>query len=356
MPETRSLTYAGAVNAALVRALEELPEVLLFGEDVALPGGVFGVTKGLRKRFGDRVFDTPISESAILGGALGASMVGRRPIAEIMWIDFALVAFDQLVNQAANVRYVSRGAVRAPMTVRTQQGNAPGACAQHSQSLEALFAHIPGLQVCMPATPQDAYDLLLASIYSDDPSIVIENRTLYHSLQGDVLLDAEVPPIGRAAVRRAGADVTVVTWGAVQMKVLEAAEHLAGRGVEVEVVDLRWLRPIDHGAVFASVQRTGRLVVVHDAHVFAGLGAEVVASVVEAGCDLQAPPRRVGVGEARIPAAPSLAATLMPSVPRILEALEGVLNDQPSRGVRAHLMSGVEQSQVSIGNATSNAS
>lgn len=325
MPETKLLTYAGAVNAALVRALEELPEVLLFGEDVALPGGVFGVTKGLKKRFGERVFDTPISEAAILGGALGASMVGRRPIAEIMWIDFALVAFDQLVNQAANVRYVSRGALRAPMTVRTQQGNAPGACAQHSQSLEALFAHIPGLQVCMPATPQDAYDLLLASVYSDDPAIVIENRTLYHSLQGEVVLDAEVPPIGRARVRRAGNDATVVTWGAVQAKVMEAAELLARDGFEVEVVDLRWLRPLDRDTVLASVQRTGRLVVVHDAHVFAGLGAEVVACVVEAGCDLRVPPRRVGVPDARIPAAPSLAAALMPSVPKIVEVLESVL-------------------------------
>jgi pyruvate dehydrogenase E1 component beta subunit len=325
MPETKSLTYAGAVNAALVRALEELPEVLLFGEDVALPGGVFGVTKGLRKRFGERVFDTPISEAAILGGALGASLVGRRPIAEIMWIDFALVALDQLVNQAANVRYVSRGELRAPMTVRTQQGSAPGACAQHSQSLEALFAHIPGLQVCMPATPQDAHDLLLASVYSDDPAIVIENRTLYHSLQSEVVLDAEVPPIGGAAVRRAGRDATVVTWGAVQAKVLEAAELLARDGFEVEVLDMRWLRPFDRDAVLASVQRTGRLVVVHDAHVFAGLGAEVVSSVVEAGCDLHAPPRRVGVPDARIPAAPSLAAALMPSVSKIIEALESVL-------------------------------
>jgi pyruvate/2-oxoglutarate/acetoin dehydrogenase E1 component len=230
MPETRTLSYAQAVNAALARALEEYPESLLFGEDIALPGGVFGVTKGLQRRFGDRVFDTPISEAAILGGAVGAAMAGRRPIVEIMWADFSLVALDQLVNQAANVRCVSRGRLTAPMTVRTQQGNAPGACAQHSQSLEALFAHVPGLQVCMPATTQDAYDMLLSAVATEDPTIVIENRTLYHGAKTAVEVGGLVPPIGVSATRRTGDDVTVVTWGSIQNKVLQAAEQLANRG------------------------------------------------------------------------------------------------------------------------------
>lgn len=321
MPEIRKLSFAEAANAALDRALRENPNALFFGEDVALPGGVFGVTKNLHKTHGDRVFDTPISESAILGGALGAAMVGRRPIVEIMWADFSLVALDQLVNQAANVRYVTQGRLSAPMTVRTQQGNAPGACAQHSQNLEAIFAHVPGLQVCMPATPQDAYDLLLAAIATDDPAIVIENRSLYHQGKVEVVVDGPIEPIGRSAVRRSGDDVTVVTWGAIQSKVLAAADQLDSRGVSSEVIDLRWLRPHDFSAVLRSVSRTGRLVVVHEAHTQGGFGAEIVAQVVESGVSLWSPPVRVGTPPARIPAAVALAAELIPSVDRIRDAI-----------------------------------
>ncbi|WP_242909759.1 alpha-ketoacid dehydrogenase subunit beta [Actinomadura terrae] len=322
MPEqTKRLSYAEAVNAALRRALEERPETLLFGEDVAVPGGVFGVTKGLRKQFGDRVFDTPISESAILGGAIGAAMFGRRPIAEIMWADFSLVALDQLVNQAANVRYVSRGLLGAPITVRTQQGSAPGACAQHSQSLEAFFAHVPGLRVCMPATHQDAYDLLLSAIWSDDPVIVIENRTLYHAGKQDVRLGGAVPPVGGAAVRRPGSDVTVLTWGAVQQEVLAAAERLSVQGIETEVLDARWIRPLDLDAVLGSLARTGRLVVVHEAHTTGGVGGEVVAAIAEAGVPLRSAPIRVGAPPVRIPAAPSLAQAVIPAADVIAGAL-----------------------------------
>jgi pyruvate dehydrogenase E1 component beta subunit len=325
MRETRSLTYAEAVNAALGRVLDTWPEALLFGEDLAAPGGVFGVTKGLQRRYGDRVFDTPISESAILGGALGAALVGRRPIAEVMWSDFTLVALDQLVNQAANVRYVNRGRLTAPMTVRTQQGNAPGACAQHSQNLEAIFAHIPGLQVCMPAVVQDAYDLLLAAVASDDPTIVIENRGLYHGPKAEIVVDGAIQPVGGAVVRRSGDDASIVTWGAMLFRVLEAAEILAALGVEVDVVDLRWLRPWDEAAVVQSVRRTGRLVVVHEAHVIGGFGAEVVARIAESGIAVRSAPRRVGARPARLPAAPSLAAAVLPSVTRIVEEVEVAL-------------------------------
>ncbi|MFE1196120.1 alpha-ketoacid dehydrogenase subunit beta [Streptomyces olivaceoviridis] len=321
MPDTKHLSYAEAVNAALRRALQQRPETLLFGEDVGTPGGVFGVTKGLRKQFGERVFDTPISEAAILGGAVGAAMLGRRPIAEIMWADFSLVALDQIVNQAANVRYVSRGSLSAPLTIRTQQGNAPGACAQHSQSLEALFAHVPGLQVCMPATHQDAYDLLLASIWCDDPVIVIENRTLYHAGKADVRLDGEVPPIGGAAVRRPGTDVTVVTWGAIQQQVLDVAERLATGGIRAEVIDARWIRPLDLTTVLASVRRTGRLVVVHEAHTIGGVGGEILAAVAEAGIPQRSAPVRVGTPPVRIPAAPALAAAVIPGRDAIAEAI-----------------------------------
>jgi pyruvate dehydrogenase E1 component beta subunit len=326
MPKQNNVvTFAKSANLALRRALADLPETLLYGEDVGTPGGVFGVTRGLRKEFGERVFDTPISESAILGSAVGAAMMGRRPIVEVMWVDFSLVALDQLVNQAANVRYLSRGRLTAPITVRTQQGTGPGACAQHSQSLEALFAHIPGLQVCMPATVQDAYDLLLAAIHSDDPTLVIENRNLYHKLSQELVPSADVQPVGGAHVRRPGKDITIVTWGSMQYRVLDAAEQLAGLGIQAEVIDARWLRPLDTSTIKESVGRTGRLMVVHEAHRFMGLGAEIVADVVESGAVLKAPPRRIGVPDVRIPAAATLLAAVLPSVDDIVaEAREVV--------------------------------
>lgn len=319
MREQRELSYAESVNAALRRALTEDPTTLLFGEDVAIPGGVFGVTKGLRKTFGDRVFDTPISESAILGGAVGAAMVGRRPIVEIMWADFSLVALDQIINQAANVRYVSRGRLTAPITIRTQQGTAPGACAQHSQSLEALFAHIPGLHVCMPATHQDAYDLLLAAVDSDDPTIVIENRTLYHGRKETVDLGGPIGSIGGAAVRREGRDLTIVTWGAMQHEVLTAAAQLEDDGIDTEVIDLRWIRPLDMRTVLDSITKTRNLLVVHEAHTIGGVGAEILAAVAESGVELAHRPVRLGMPAVRIPAAPSLLEALRPDHAQITE-------------------------------------
>lgn len=337
MPEIteKNLTYAESVNAALARALEERPEALLFGEDVAVPGGVFGVTKGLRKRFGERVFDTPISESAILGGAVGSAMFGRRPIVEIMWADFALVAFDQVVNQAANVRYISRGALGAPLTIRTQQGNAPGACAQHSQSLEALFAHIPGIRVCMPTTNQDAYELLLSAIWSEDPTVVIENRTLYHGAKQPVRLGGPVQPVGGSEPRRRGSDLTVVTWGSMQHQVLAAAERAAAEGIEAEVIDARWIRPLDLDGVLTSVQRTGRLLVVHEAHTTGGVGAEIVSRVTESGVRLSSPPVRLGALESRIPAAVHLAARVLPGHDDILAAMRSIAHDVPTGRVDA---------------------
>ena len=310
--ETRELTYGEAVNAALRRCLDELPETLLYGEDIAKPGGVFGVTRGLRRDFGDRVFDTPISESAILGSAVGAAMLGRRPIVEIMWVDFSLVAFDQVANQLANVRYVSRGELTAPVTIRTQQGSAPGACAQHSQSLEALFLHVPGLRVCMPWTAQDAYDLLVAAVHSDDPVLVIENRTLYPAGKGPVQLGGPVQTPGGLRVRREGTDATVVTWGAMTARVLEAAATLADEGISLEVLETVWLNPFPTDEIVASAGRTGALAVVHEANVTGGFGAEVVARVAGRGVPLRVPPLRLGLPDTRVPAAPSLVAGLLP--------------------------------------------
>jgi pyruvate/2-oxoglutarate/acetoin dehydrogenase E1 component len=329
MPETKRLRFGEAVNAALRRSLEQWPETLLYGEDVAKPGGVFGVTRRLHKDFGDRVFDTPISESAIIGSAVGAAMMGRRPIVEIMWADFTLVGIDQVINQAANVRYVSKGRLAAPLTIRTQQGATPGSCAQHSQSLEALFAHIPGLRVCLPSTAQDAYDLLLSSVACDDPTLVIESRALYAGAQEDVVIGGDIAPIGGSRHRREGNDLTIVTWGALSRTVVTAAETLAAQGIGVDLVEAVWLNPFDTAAVLASVERTGRLLVVHEANVTGGFGAEVVARVVESGARLRSAPRRLGLPDLRVPAAAHLSGAVLPTAERIVDAVERVVAGLP---------------------------
>ncbi|PSL08228.1 pyruvate dehydrogenase E1 component beta subunit [Haloactinopolyspora alba] len=326
MPETRTISFGEAVNAALRRSLEERPEVLLYGEDVGVPGGVFGVTKGLHKQFGDRVFDTPISESAILGSAIGAAMFGRRPVVEIMWSDFFLVALDQVVNQAANVRYVSEGRLTAPLTIRTQQGAVPGSCAQHSQSLEAFFLHTPGIRVCMPSTAQDAYDLLLAAVDCDDPVVVIENRALYHAGKTEVEVGGPVAPIGGARPRRTGDAATVVSWGTLSSQAVVAADSLASEGHEVEVLETPWLDPFPWDDVTASVARTGRLVVAHEANHTGGFGAEILARVAESGITLRAIPQRVAVPDMRLPAAPELARAVLPDAAGIADAIRRVVS------------------------------
>jgi acetoin:2,6-dichlorophenolindophenol oxidoreductase subunit beta len=321
-PRTAALTYAGAANAALRRALGEFPETLYFGEDVGKQGGIFGTTKGLQKDFGaQRVFDTPISETAMLGAAVGAAMTGLRPIVEIMWIDFSLVAVDQIVNQAANVRYVSAGRLQAPMTIRTQQGALPGSCAQHSQNLEAIYAHIPGIRVGLPATPQDAYGMLLAAIACDDPVLIIENRGLYFGAESDVATGGTIETPGGARVERAGSNLTIVTWSAMLGRALEAADRLAADGVSAEIVNARWLNPFDWETLFASVRRTHRLLIVHEANVTGGFGAEIAARASEALFgELAAPVRRLGVPDCRIPAAPALQSALIPQVDDIVRA------------------------------------
>jgi pyruvate dehydrogenase E1 component beta subunit/2-oxoisovalerate dehydrogenase E1 component len=260
----------------------------------------------------------------MLGAAVGAAMLGRRPIVEIMWIDFSLVAFDQIVNQAANVRYVSNGRLSAPLTIRTQQGNAPGACAQHSQNLEALLLHVPGIRVCMPTTPQDAYDLTLAAVACDDPVVVIENRTLYAGPKAPVCVTGATEPIGGHRLRREGGDVTVVCWGKITQSAIDAAEQVAGDGISAEVIEAVWLNPFDTRAVCDSVSRTGRLVVVHEANVTGGFGAEVVSRVVESDVAMRAAPRRVGLKDTRVPAAVALAQKVLPQTPDIVAALRTV--------------------------------
>jgi pyruvate/2-oxoglutarate/acetoin dehydrogenase E1 component len=309
------------VNAALHRALATFPETLLFGEDVAIPGGVFGATRGLLDEFGDeRVFDTPIAESAILGAATGAAIQGLRPIAEIMWADFLLVALDQLVNQTANVRYVSRGRLQAPLVVRCQQGAAPGSCAQHSQSLEALLAHVPGLRVGLPSNPNDAYQMLLAAVASDDPCVLIESRLLYPT-RGEVVVDGPIEALGGARVRRTGNDLVLISWGRMVATALDAAEALAADGIAAAVLDLRWLNPLDEEQIATLVRTTSRALVVHEANLRGGFGAEVAAWIGE-NCfaDLDAEVMRIATPDVRMPAAPSLQQALLPSVDFIAAA------------------------------------
>jgi pyruvate/2-oxoglutarate/acetoin dehydrogenase E1 component len=311
-----------AVNAALARALRSDERVILFGEDVGIPGGIFGASKGLREEFGDRVFDMPISEAAILGAAIGAAQMGLRPIAEIMWSDFTLVALDQLVNQAANVRYVSNGDITAPLTVRMQQGVTPGSCAQHSQSLEAIFAHTPGLRVGIPSTAADAYSMLLAAVADPDPVIIIESRAMYGTVSDPVDESQPVTPIGGAVVRRPGRHATVVSWGRMVHECLAAADQLSAQGIELEVVDLRWLNPLDNETVMASVRSTAHLAVVHEANVTGGFGAEIAARVYEDSFfDLDGPVLRIGVDDLRMPAAPHLQGAVVPSAGSIVDRI-----------------------------------
>ena len=324
-PVRKKMSYIQAVNSALDAQLSSHPEVLVYGEDVGGAGGIFGASRGLQKKYGaERVFDTPISESAILGSAVGASMMGMKPIVEIMWADFSLVALDQLINQAANIRYITRGRSAAPIVVRTQQGVTPGSCAQHSQSLEALLAHIPGLRVALPATPQDAYSMLQSAVACDDPCVVFEARSLYQT-SGDVDLDSSAEPIGKARLHGTGRDAVVVTWGTMLGPSLEAAESLKQESIDVAVLDLRWLSPLDEEALLKAVKNAGhRAVVAHEANVTGGFGAEIVARIHEAFGGIPLQIARVGAPNVRIPASPVLMRALIPNAAQIASAVRRV--------------------------------
>jgi 2-oxoisovalerate dehydrogenase E1 component len=321
-----SMTYQRAVNRALADELEARPEVVLFGEDVGSAGGIFGVSRGLQKRFGpQRVFDTPISESAILGGAVGAAMEGMRPVAEIMWGDFLLVALDQIINQAANVRFINRSNVTAPMVVRFQQGSTPGSCAQHAQSLEALVAHIPGLKLGLPATPQDAYAMTRAAVADPDPVLLAESRELYQ-VEGDVVVGG-LESVGGARLVRPARDLGVIAWGAMVPRATAAAEQLSENGVQAGVLDLRWLAPLDVDAIDAFVTScNGRVLIAHQANRTGGFGGELAARIYERHFDsLKAPVVRVAPPDVRIAAAPVLLRQVMPDEADIVSAAMSVL-------------------------------
>jgi len=281
-PGRRALTYPEAIAEAMAQAMEEDERVILLGEDVAGIGGIFGASRGLLERFGlERVRDTPISEGVIAGASVGAAIAGYRPIAEIQLFDFVTLMMDGIVNQAAKYRFMLGGTSRVPVVFRGPQGGGIRLAAQHSQSLEAWFAHVPGLVVLAPATPYDAKGLLLAAIRDDNPVVFLEHKLLYLGPAQPVPEAPYALPIGRAAIRRDGADLTIVAIAAMVERALAAADTLARDGIEAEVIDPRTLRPLDLDTILASVRKTGRCVVVHEAWKTGGIGAEIAASIGE---------------------------------------------------------------------------
>ncbi|HHV58628.1 MAG TPA: alpha-ketoacid dehydrogenase subunit beta [Firmicutes bacterium] len=324
--KVRELTYAEAVREALRLEMRRDPSVFVLGEDVGRFGGCFGVTGDLWKEFGeDRVRDTPISETAIIGAAVGAAATGMRPVPEIMFCDFLTVCMDQLVNQAAKMRYMFGGKARLPLVVRAPVGGGISAAAQHSQSLEAWFTHVPGLKVVMPSTPADAKGLLAAAIRDDNPVMFFEHKLLYPVK--DAVPEGEyVVPLGRAEVKREGGDVTVVATSLMVMRALEAAEKLAAEGVSVEVVDPRTLVPLDEETILASVQKTGHVVIAHEAVTRSGFGAEIAAIIAEKALDyLDAPVKRVGAKPAPIPFAGVLEKYVLPGTDDIVAAVKEII-------------------------------
>ncbi|HYP22510.1 MAG TPA: alpha-ketoacid dehydrogenase subunit beta, partial [Actinomycetota bacterium] len=317
------LTYREAVRDAMSEAMRRDEDVFIMGEDIAEMGGSMGVTQGMLEEFGpDRVRNTPISEMAIVGAGIGAAMAGMRPIVEIMYQDFTTLSMEQLVNQAAKHRYMSGGQLKVPLTVRTQGGAGWSPGAQHAQQLEAWFVHVPGLKVVFPSTPEDVRGLLFASIYDDNPVVFFEHRTLY-GIKGTVPDEVEPIEFGQGRVHREGEDVTVVATGRLVHEALAAAEDAEKEGISVEVFDPRTLLPLDEDGVVASVKKTNRCVVAHEAVVRMGFGAEIAALVQERAFDyLDAPVARVGSRFAPLPFAPVMETYVVPHQEDVLAAIK----------------------------------
>jgi len=310
-----------AIRAALEVELATDDRVFVAGIDVGAGGNVFGLTRGLRDRFGDRVRDTPISETAVMGLGVGAAMAGMRPVVELMYLDFVGVCLDQLLNQAAKMPFMTGGAAQMALTVRTQFGAGRSSGSQHSQSLEALLAHIPGLTVVMPSTPADTYGLLRAAIQDPNPVVFIENRLLY-GMKGPQPPREHIVPIGTSAVVRPGTDVTVVSVSRMVHEAVAAAERVAGDGISVEVIDLRTVAPLDMAPILESVHKTSRLLVAHEAVLPFGIGAEIAAIVADEGFwTLDAPIRRVGAAATPPPYAPDLERAWLPDRDDIADAI-----------------------------------
>jgi len=328
------MKYRDALRAALEEEMERDPAVFCIGEGIGERGGSYKVTEGLLARFGrQRVMDTPLSEAGFVGVGVGAAIAGQRPVVEMLFIDFLMLAMDQVVNQAAKYRFMSGGEGRVPLVIRTQGGAGNSLAGQHSQSLEAMYHHVPGLKVVMPATPADAKGLLVSAIRDDDPVIFIEHKLLY-------LTDGEVPdepylvPLGEADIKRSGTDVTLVSWSHMVTKCLKAAEELAADGVSVEVIDLRTLVPMDIATVLDSVRRTGRLVIAQEAVRRGGVASEVAAVVAEQAFDsLRAPIVRVAAFNTVVPFNLALERATVPQVEDIVRGVRSAL--EPAAAVGA---------------------
>jgi pyruvate dehydrogenase E1 component beta subunit len=316
------LSYREAVRDALASAMRHDEDVFVMGEDIAEMGGSMGVTQGMLAEFGpERVRNTPISEAGIVGAGIGAAMQGMRPVVEVMYEDFLTLAMEQIVNQAAKHRYMSGGQLTVPLTIRTQGGAGWSPGAQHAQQVEAWFVHIPGLKVVFASTPEDVRGLLWSAIYDDNPVVFFEHRTLY-GIRGEVPDELEPIPIGKARVHREGDDVTVVATGRLVHEALAAAEQAQEQGVSVEVLDPRSLQPLDEEAIVASVKKTNRCVVAHEAVTRMGFGAEVGALVQHQAFDwLDAPVERVGAKFAPLPFAPVMEEYVVPHAGDVLEAV-----------------------------------
>jgi 2-oxoisovalerate dehydrogenase E1 component beta subunit len=319
----RDLTYLEAIREALAEEMRRDPKVFVLGEDVGAYGGAFGVTQGLYEEFGEmRVLDTPISESAIVGISIGASQRGYRPVAEMQFADFITCAFDQIVNQAATLRFRYGGRAAVPIVVRAPSGGNVSGGLYHSQNPEAWFVHRPGLKVVAPSTAYDAKGLLKAAIRDDNPVVYFEHKYLYRRVKGPVPEGDEIVPIGVAATRREGSDVTLLTYGAMVGVSLEAADRVAREGVEVEVIDLRTLLPFDKAAIFRSIDKTSRALIVHEDVKTLGIGAELSAVIVEERFQaLDAPVMRVTYPDTHSPFSNVLESRNLPNVDRVADAL-----------------------------------
>jgi pyruvate dehydrogenase E1 component beta subunit len=323
----RELSYAQAIQEALAQAMDADPRVFLMGEDIGVYGGAFQVTGDLVHRYGeDRVMDTPIAELGAAGVAVGAALAGCKPVFEFQFSDFSALALEQIVNQAAKIRFMLGGKVSVPLVMRFPAGSGTGAAAQHSQSLEAWLAHVPGLKVIQPSTPYDIKGMLLAAIDDPDPVMVFEHKLLY-KMKGDVPAEPYRVPIGKAIVRRAGTSISIVATSIMVHRALEAAEILAGEGIDAEVIDLRTLRPIDRETIIESVKKTGRLACVYEGVKTLGIGAEISAIIAESEAFdyLDAPILRLGGAEAPIPYNPVLEKAAVPQTELIVSRVRDLL-------------------------------
>jgi len=318
----REITYLEAVREALTQEMRQDPEVFVIGEDVGVYGGAFGVTRGMLEEFGsERIRDTPISEAAIAGAATGSALMGMRPVMEIMFMDFLTISMNQLVNQAAKIHFMFGGKANIPMVVRAPAGSGTGAAAQHSQSLEAWFVHTPGIKVVAPSTPFDAKGLLTTAIRDNNPVLFMEHKLLYRT-SGEVPVESYAISLGQADIKRLGSDLTVLVYSIMVPRALEAAEQLATEGIELEIVDLRSLKPLDTETIIQSVSKTGRALIVHEAPRTGGFGGELAAVIAdsEAFDYLDAPIRRLAGRDIPIPYNRTLERAAVPQVEDIVTA------------------------------------